>query len=110
GVIGRPATDTQVASPAVWARATSTQLTSNLLGGLAETLSLRACTLSLLGGCLLPVTLTGRDVGALYTILDPVLTSLDAPIDTLLRTLGVQLGYVDVAVTGVRCGHPVLVS
>lgn len=110
GIIGRPATDTLTASPAVVARATSTQLTGNLLGGLAETLEVRACTASLLGACLLPVNLQGSQVGALYTVLDPVLTSLDGVIDGLLRTLGVQLGYVDVAVTGVRCGHPVLVS
>ncbi|ODP37708.1 pilus assembly protein TadG-related protein [Sphingomonas turrisvirgatae] len=110
GVIGRPASGTQTASSVVRARATSTQLAGNLLGGLAETLSVRACTLSLLGGCLLPVTLQGSQVGALYTVLDPVLTGLDGVVDGLLRTLGVQLGYVDVAVTGVRCGHPVLVS
>lgn len=110
GIIGRPATANQSASPAVPARATSTQLTGNLLGGLAETLSVRACTASLLGACLAPVTLTGSQVGALYTVLDPVLTSLDSVIDGTLRTLGVQLGYVDVAVTGVRCGLPILVS
>ena len=110
GIIGRPATDTQAASPAIRARATSTRLSTNLLGGLAETLEVRACTASLLGACLLPITLNGSAVGALYNVLDPVLTGLDGVIDGLLRTLGVQLGYVDVAVTGVRCGHPVLVS
>lgn len=110
GVIGRPATDRLGASPPILARATSTSLGTNLLGGLAETLSIRVCTVSLLGGCLLPITLTGSSVGALYTVLDPVLTGLDGVIDGLLRSLGVQLGYVDVAVTGVRCGYPVLVS
>ena len=110
GVIGRPAVGSQPASPPVLARATSTSLGTNLLGGLAETLSARACTASVLGACLLPVTLTGAAIGPLYTVLDPVLTSLDGVLDGLLRSLGVQLGYVDVAVTGVRCGVPVLVS
>jgi uncharacterized membrane protein len=110
GVIGRPAVGGQLASPAILARATSTALGTNLLGGLAETLSVRACTVSLIGGCLLPVTLTGAGVGPLYTVLDPVLTGLDGVLDGVLRSLGVQLGYVDVAVTGVRCGFPVLVS
>ena len=110
GVIGRPATDTQTASQPVVARATSTAILGNLLSGLAESLSVKACTLSLLGGCLLPVTLTGAGVGTLYTVLRPVLNALDPVLDGLLRALGVQLGYVDVAVTGVRCGYPVLVS
>lgn len=110
GVIGRPGTAGQPASEAVIARSTSTQLGGNLLGSLADSLEVRACTLSLLGGCLLPVNLRGSDVGVLFTVLDPILTSLDPVIDGLLRALGVQLGYVDVAVTGVRCGHPVLVS
>jgi uncharacterized membrane protein len=110
GVIGRPATDTQTASPPIVARATSTAIVGNLLSGLAESLSVKACTLSLLGGCLLPVTLTGSGVGALYTVLRPVFNALDPVLDGLLRSLGVQLGYVDVAVTGVRCGYPVLVS
>lgn len=110
GIIGRPATGTLTGSPVVRARATSAQLTGNLLGELADSLEVNACTIGLLGACLLPVNLKGSQVGVLYTILDPVFTSLDGVIDGLLRTLGVQLGYVDVAVTGVRCGYPVLVS
>lgn len=110
GTIGRPATATQTASPAIRARATSTQLVGNLLGSLTNSLEVNACTISLLGACLLPVNLKGSQVGALYTVLSPILSSLDGVIDGLLRALGVQLGYVDVAVTGVRCGYPVLVS
>ncbi|AYJ86444.1 hypothetical protein D3Y57_11300 [Sphingomonas paeninsulae] len=110
GIIGRPAFNGVAASPAVWARAISTGFTSNLLGGLAETLEAKVCTASLLNLCLLPITLTGAGVGPLFNVLDPVLSGLDSVLDGLLQTLGVQLGYVDVSVTGVRCGLPVLVS
>lgn len=111
GVIGRPAFNATPASPAIRARATSTQLAGNLLGGLAESLYLTACAVKLGNSCVVSATpRTGSAVGPLYTMLDPILTSLDGTIDGLLRTLGVQLGYVDVAVTGARCGHPVLVS
>jgi uncharacterized membrane protein len=39
-------------------------------------------------------------------ILSPV---VDPLVDGLLGALGVQLGFVDTWVTGVRCGVPVLV-
>jgi uncharacterized membrane protein len=110
GVIGWPAVDGQPASPPVVARATSGSLPTNLVGGLVDTLSVRACTLMVLRVCVAPVQLVGPQVGVLYDVLKPVLASLDGVVDGLLRTLGVQLGYVDVAVTGVRCGHPALVS
>jgi uncharacterized membrane protein len=111
GVIGRPAFGTTLASLATRARATSTQLTGNLVGGLADSLVLNACLIKIGSNCTVPLAArTGSAVGPLYTVLRPVLSSLDGTIDGLLRTLGVQLGYVDVAVTGVRCGHPVLVS
>jgi uncharacterized membrane protein len=110
GVIGRPAFGTQTASAPILARATSTSLGTNLLAGLVSSMSTRACTVNLLNICILPVTLTGSQLGPLYTVLNPVLTGLDSVIDGLLRGLGVQLGYVDVAVTGARCGYPVLVS
>ena len=110
GVIGRPAFPGQTASPAIRARAISSNVSANLLGGLAETMQVRTCTTVVLGVCVLPITLTGAAVGMLYTTLDPILTGLDNVINGLLRTLGIQLGYVDVSVTGVRCGLPVLVS
>lgn len=110
GVIGQPAFAGVVGSPAIRARAISTGFTSNLLGGLADTLQANVCTVGLLGLCLLPITVTGAALGPLYTILNPVLNALDSVLDGILRSLGIQLGYVDVSITGVRCGLPVLVS
>ena len=110
GVIGRPVVDGQSASPAIRARAISTNVATNLLGGLAETMQVKTCTAVVLGACILPITLTGSAVGMLYTTLDPILTALDGVLNGMLRALGIQLGYVDVSVTGVRCGLPVLVS
>lgn len=110
GVIGRPAYPGQLASPAIRARAISTNVATNLLGSLAETMQVKTCTAVVAGACVLPITLTGASVGLLYTTLDPLFTSLDSVLNGLLRTLGIQLGYVDVSVTGVRCGLPVLVS
>jgi uncharacterized membrane protein len=47
-------------------------------------------------------------------VLNPLLTSilqnLDQPTDTLLRSLGLRLGVIDVVVHGVRCGTPTLVT
>lgn len=39
-----------------------------------------------------------------------VLSILDAPINSLLTTLGLGLGTMDMSVTGVKCGVPVLVG
>ena len=51
-----------------------------------------------------------QSAGVLYITLDPILTALDGVLNGMLRALGIQLGYVDIPVTGVRCGLPVLVS
>jgi len=75
-------------------------------------LKLSACIISLGGLCLIPVKLdtVGNTVGALHTLLDPVIkTVLDPLVDNLLAALGIRLGVMDVVVTGVRCGVPVLI-
>ena len=46
----------------------------------------------------------------LQGLLSNILTNLDGPTDLLLRTLGLRLGVMDVAVHGVRCGIPTLVT
>lgn len=47
---------------------------------------------------------------SLTTLLQPVFAGLDPLVDGLLAALGIQLGYIDVTATGVRCGAPVLVD
>lgn len=90
---------------------------SSLTGDLAETLELKACLLGLLGGC---KSGGGLDLGSLLLrpviaavnqLLDPVISSVLGPLlDNVLLALGVRLGNMDVVVTGVRCGVPVLVN
>jgi uncharacterized membrane protein len=89
---------------------------AGLTGDLAETLELKACLLGLLGGC----NGGGLDLGSLLLrpvlaavdqLLDPVIGSVLGPLlDNVLLALGVRLGNMDVVVTGVRCGVPVLVN
>jgi len=90
---------------------------ASLTGDLAETLELKACLLGLLGGCKAG---GGLDLGSLLLrpvlaavdqLLDPVISSVLGPLlDNVLLALGVRLGNMDVVVTGVRCGVPVLVN
>ncbi|MGL4961427.1 MAG: pilus assembly protein TadG-related protein [Inquilinus sp.] len=75
-------------------------------------LQLSACVVSLAGLCLIPVKADalGKTVGALHQLLDPVIKGvLDPVVDNLLAALGIRLGVMDVVVTGVRCGVPVLI-
>ncbi|WP_026871784.1 pilus assembly protein TadG-related protein [Inquilinus limosus] len=75
-------------------------------------LQLSACVVSLGGLCLIPVApeALGKTVGALHQLLDPVIKGLlDPLVDNLLAALGIRLGVMDVVVTGVRCGVPVLI-
>jgi uncharacterized membrane protein len=91
---------------------TSTGMVDNLLAGLSD-LKLGGCGLNLLGLCILPLDLNsiGDIIANLHQILDPVISGLLDPIvDGLLAALGIKLGYMDVTVTGVRCGVPVLVQ
>jgi uncharacterized membrane protein len=50
------------------------------------------------------------DLGPLTAIIQTLLSNLNGPTDLLLRTLGLRLGVMDVAVHGVRCGTPTLVT
>lgn len=71
------------------------KLTATVLG---------ADPLGLLSGILRPVT------GTLANLLTPVFAELDAVVDGTLAALGIRIGYLDVAATGVRCNAPVLVN
>ncbi|MBW8725524.1 MAG: hypothetical protein JF625_10265 [Inquilinus limosus] len=92
----------------------------NLLGSLGidpvtgkPNLDLKACVLSLGNICLLPVDLkaVSTTVTALNQLLAPVIKGvLDPLVDNLLAALGVRVGVMDVTVTGVRCGVPVLIE
>jgi len=53
---------------------------------------------------------SAEDARALLGALRGVLSVLDHLLDPLVQALGLQLGYIDVYVTGVRCGVPVLVQ
>lgn len=77
---------------------------SSLLGGLASTLNI---TVPVLGLPLVPV---GLIVGLVRPLLVPVLGAIEPVIDGVLRGLGIQLGYIDVSVRGMRCGVVALVN
>ncbi len=47
---------------------------------------------------------------ALAAALTPLAATLDAVIDDATAALGVQVGYMDVMGTGVRCGVPAIVN
>jgi len=88
---------------------------SAILASLARTLDLKACGLSLFGICVLNLDLGSillrPTLTALHQLLDPVISSVLGPLlDNVLLALGVRLGNMDVVVTGVRCGVPVLVN
>ncbi len=106
GFIGRPAGNGQAAIAPVPATVGTRSYATPLLAGLASSLTLTACILN----CTVSVALNAGQVNTVTNTLRPILVSLDGVVDGLLTTLGLQLGYVDVAVTGARCGVPVLVS
>jgi uncharacterized membrane protein len=82
---------------------TSTGMLSNLLQTLGNNLSLSGTLL----GIQLPST--GGLLGSVTALLAPAFAGLDSLVDGLLAALGIRIGYMDVTVTGVRCGNPVLV-
>ena len=87
----------------------STGMVSNLLQTLVSNLQL-SFTATLLGvSFTLPASATTALTSALTTLLSPLGAALDPLVDGVLATLGVKLGYMDVTVTGVRCGVPALV-
>jgi uncharacterized membrane protein len=82
----------------------STNMLSDLLQSLGNNLKL---TGSLLG---ISLPSTSPILSNLANLLQPAFAGLDTLVDELLSSLGIRIGYVDVTVTGVRCGRPVLVN
>lgn len=110
------------------ARAVSQGMAENLGTALLEDLSLKVTLLQVLtlpvlvidlkqNACvtilgLIPVCVGqgGSTGSALASLVGGVLGLLDNVLDPLLQALGLQVGYIDVNVTGVRCGVPSLVN
>jgi uncharacterized membrane protein len=85
----------------------STGMVANLLQNLVTNTQININTTIL--GLPLPSLSTTLLTAAVQTLLAPVAAALDPLVDSLLAGLGVKLGYMDVTVTGVRCGVPALV-
>lgn len=83
-----------------------------VISGLVPNLTLTTTLLS--SGGILTTTINNTLNATILPLLRPVLVSLlsalDAPVDTLLRSLGLRLGVIDTVVHGVRCGTPTLVT
>lgn len=111
------------------ARAISKDMFTNLGSKLYDKLELKATVVKLLGVGLIQIDLkqgacvyllgiplacvgnpNGTDRNAVLGLLQGVLGLLDNVLDPLLQALGLQVGYIDVNVTGVRCGVPSLVN
>jgi uncharacterized membrane protein len=93
-------------------RISSTDLLSTTTASLMSSLSSQA-------GAKINVQLLGLNLPALNSLaplvssavslaLTPLAATLDTVIDTTAAALGVQVGYMDVMATGVRCGVPAL--
>ena len=96
--------DAQQITGAQSQRIGSTNMTSNLLQGLQNS----QMTISVLGQT---IGLTQSAIANSVTaLLAPVFANLDSVTDQVLSTLGVQVGYLDVTVTGERCGVPALIQ
>lgn len=76
-------------------------ISQTLVSSLVSTLSLEVSA----GPIALPLNLS-----AVKSLLTGVTAPLDQVVDTLLMTLGIRLGQVDVRVQGVRCGGSMLAS
>ncbi len=92
------------------ARATKTidandQIVSSLLGSLAGDLELTPTVL----GIALPGVVNAI-VANVLSGLTAALGGLDPLVESLLASLGIRLGTMDITATGVRCGLPVLVN
>ncbi len=86
-------------------RASSMNMATNLLQGLQND----HLALTVLGQPI-PLLLPTLVLASLTTLLAPVFSSLDSVADQALAALGVQVGYLDVTVTGERCGVPGIVQ
>ncbi len=80
---------------------TSTNMVSNLGQALSSKVNLQATVIGL------PIPATAV-VSTVSTLLQPVFNAADSLIDPTLQTLGIKVGYLDVTVTGARCGVPAL--
>ncbi len=56
------------------------------------------------------VSALGAVTGLINNTIKPLLALVDPTLDTLLKALGVKVGFMDLWVPGVRCGVPVLVT
>jgi uncharacterized membrane protein len=106
GYMARIGTSTgQAASPGKPAEVVSTGIVGGLTSGLvAGVTDIEACVIVCTGS----LPLAGLDL--LNNVLQPLLAGVDPLVDGLLQGLGVKLGRAEVAVTGARCGVPVIVS
>jgi len=87
----------------------SVSSSGSLLSNLGSNLSLTITVLN--SGLLSPIlnTLTSS-LTALTGRLLSALSVLDAPLNAVLSTLGIQVGTIDVVTTGAKCGVPAIVS
>lgn len=84
----------------------STGLAGSLSSGLLGSLTLATSPVGLGGvvAALSPVT------SLINNTIKPLLALLDPTLDTLVKALGLKLGFMELWVPGVRCGVPVLVT
>ncbi|MDO9384315.1 MAG: pilus assembly protein TadG-related protein [Hyphomicrobiaceae bacterium] len=95
-------TFTQAEIAALTTKSVSTRnISETLVSSLVSTLSLQVTA----GPLSLPL-----DLSTLWSLLSGVAAPLDQVVNTLLMTLGIRLGQVDVRVQGVRCGGSMLAS
>ncbi len=102
GTIGRPASASKPGIAGASVRVVSGSQLGSLVASLGTNLQVTLGGTSLLNGLLNLPLIKQTIAGVLSTVVDPLVTNL-------LATLGVQAGYANIWVTGVRCGVPVLV-
>ena len=93
-------------APGTKGQVASTGLAGSIGSGLLSGLTIATSPAGLGGvvAALSPVT------SLINTTIKPLLALLDPALDTLLKALGVKLGFMDLWVPGVRCGVPALVT
>ncbi|QEH79813.1 hypothetical protein EIK56_17385 [Sphingomonas sp. C8-2] len=102
GTIGRPASATKPGIAGASVRVVSGSQLGSLVASLGTNLQVKLGDQNPLGGLLNLGLIRGTIADLLSLVVDPLVTNL-------LATLGVQAGYANIWVTGVRCGVPVLV-
>lgn len=81
---------------------------SQLIGGLANNLNLTVAGTGITG--LVSELVNSTVMPLLRPLLASILSALDPTVDNLLKTIGLQLGTLDVTVHGVSCGRATLVT